>query len=116
MVVVAEAESLAGTSSEVDDDTLYSVAQGVQQLIVLTDTLPADGTTPADDSFTASAAQTSLQAAPAVSHVYVRAAGETPRNRIRTAHLPAGRYPLTVSAEDFAHNIGTQEVTIEILP
>lgn len=32
------------------------------------------------------------------------------------AHLPAGRYPLHVVAEDFAHNIGTQEVSIEILP
>lgn len=77
-------------TQEVDDDTLDSVAQGVQQLIVLTDTLPADGTTPADDGFTASAAQTSVQAAPTVSHVSVRAAGDTPRNRIRTAHLPAG--------------------------
>lgn len=32
------------------------------------------------------------------------------------AHLPAGRYPLQVIAEDFAHNIGAQEVSIEILP
>ena len=32
------------------------------------------------------------------------------------AHLPAGRYPLQVIAEDFAHNIGTREVSIEILP
>jgi Ca-activated chloride channel homolog len=32
------------------------------------------------------------------------------------AHLPAGRYPLQVIAEDFAHNVGTQEVSIEILP
>ena len=31
------------------------------------------------------------------------------------AHLPAGRYPMQVIAEDFAHNIGTQEVSIEIL-
>jgi hypothetical protein len=85
-------------TQEVDDDTLDSVAQGVQQLIVLTDTLPADGTTPAADGFTASAAQTSVQTsaqtsvqtAPTVSHVSVRAAGDTPRNRIRTAHLPAG--------------------------
>jgi Ca-activated chloride channel family protein len=32
------------------------------------------------------------------------------------AHLPAGRYPLTVTAEDFAHNIGREEVSIEVLP
>jgi Ca-activated chloride channel family protein len=32
------------------------------------------------------------------------------------AHLPAGRYKLTVTAEDFAHNIGSQEVQLEVLP
>lgn len=32
------------------------------------------------------------------------------------SHLPAGSYPLRVTAEDFAHNIGSQEVPIEILP
>ena len=30
--------------------------------------------------------------------------------------LPAGQYRLIVSAEDFAHNIGTQEVTLAVLP
>jgi Ca-activated chloride channel family protein len=30
--------------------------------------------------------------------------------------LPAGKYNLTVTAEDFAHNIGTQEVALEVLP
>jgi len=30
--------------------------------------------------------------------------------------LPPGKYPLTVIAEDIAHNIGTQEVTLEIIP
>ena len=30
--------------------------------------------------------------------------------------LPPGRYQLNVIAEDIAHNIGTQEVSIEILP
>jgi Ca-activated chloride channel family protein len=30
--------------------------------------------------------------------------------------LPAGQYRLTVSAEDFAHNIGTQEVTLAVVP
>jgi len=32
------------------------------------------------------------------------------------AHLPAGRYTMTVTAEDFAHNIGTQEVALEVVP
>lgn len=32
------------------------------------------------------------------------------------AHLAAGRYKVTVSAEDFAHNVGTGEVQIEVLP
>jgi Ca-activated chloride channel family protein len=30
--------------------------------------------------------------------------------------LPAGQYTLTVSAEDFAHNIGTQEVSLAVVP
>jgi Ca-activated chloride channel family protein len=30
--------------------------------------------------------------------------------------LPPGRYALTVTGEDFAHNIGSQEVPLEILP
>ncbi|MBI4910364.1 MAG: VWA domain-containing protein [Acidobacteria bacterium] len=32
------------------------------------------------------------------------------------SHLPAGRYKLMVNAEDFAHNIGTQEVNLDVLP
>ena len=32
------------------------------------------------------------------------------------ASLPAGRYKVTVTAEDFAHNIGSGEVDVEILP
>jgi Ca-activated chloride channel homolog len=32
------------------------------------------------------------------------------------AYLAAGRYKLTVTAEDFAHNIGTEEVSIEVAP
>jgi Ca-activated chloride channel family protein len=32
------------------------------------------------------------------------------------ASMPAGRYKLTVTAEDFAHNIGSGEVDVEILP
>ena len=31
-------------------------------------------------------------------------------------HLPSGKYTLTVTAEDFAHNIGSQEVQIEVAP
>jgi Ca-activated chloride channel homolog len=30
--------------------------------------------------------------------------------------LPAGKYNLTVTAEDFAHNIGTGEVAVEVIP
>jgi len=30
--------------------------------------------------------------------------------------LPVGKYNLTVTAEDFAHNIGTQEVPLEVVP
>ena len=32
------------------------------------------------------------------------------------AALPAGKYRLNVTAEDIAHNIGTGEVSLEILP
>lgn len=32
------------------------------------------------------------------------------------AFLAAGRYNITVTAEDFAHNIGTEEVSIEVVP
>jgi Ca-activated chloride channel family protein len=32
------------------------------------------------------------------------------------AGLPAGEYKLTVTAEDFAHNVGSKEVPVEILP
>ena len=31
-------------------------------------------------------------------------------------NLPAGTYKLTVTAEDIAHNTGSQEVQIEVLP
>lgn len=31
-------------------------------------------------------------------------------------HLPAGRYSVVVTAEDFAHNLGREEVSIEVLP
>ena len=32
------------------------------------------------------------------------------------ATLPIGRYTLTVTAEDIAHNLGTQEVQVDVLP
>ena len=32
------------------------------------------------------------------------------------AYLAPGKYTLTVTAEDFAHNIGSQEVHIEVAP
>jgi hypothetical protein len=30
--------------------------------------------------------------------------------------LPAGRYALKLTAEDFAHNIGAEEVFVEVAP
>ncbi len=41
-------------------------------------------------------------------------AGANTGDLVIPAHLPAGRYPLTVTAEDIAHNIGSQEVQIEV--
>ena len=32
------------------------------------------------------------------------------------ADLPAGKYQLTVTAEDIAHNIGSEEVSVEVVP
>jgi Ca-activated chloride channel family protein len=43
-------------------------------------------------------------------------AGANIGNLLVPAGLPAGPYTLTVTAEDIAHNIGSQEVTIEVLP
>jgi len=43
-------------------------------------------------------------------------AGANTGNLLVPADLPAGSYTLTVTAEDIAHNIGSQEVTIEVLP
>lgn len=57
-----------------------------------------------------------MQGAPAV---YLRWNPEMKSNTgviTAPAHLPAGRYRMTVSAEDFAHNIGTGEAALEILP
>jgi len=35
---------------------------------------------------------------------------------LRVPAVPAGKYPLQVIAEDAAHNIGSQEVSLEVLP
>jgi Ca-activated chloride channel family protein len=43
-------------------------------------------------------------------------AGANTGNLLVPADLPAGPYTLTVTAEDIAHNIGSQEVSIEVLP
>jgi Ca-activated chloride channel family protein len=32
------------------------------------------------------------------------------------ADLPAGRYTLVLTAEDIAHNLSTEEVTVDVLP
>lgn len=54
-----------------------------------------------------------------VAPVYLRwnqKAGMNTGEFVLPAHLPAGKYLLTVTAEDFAHNIGSQEVGIEVVP
>ena len=43
-------------------------------------------------------------------------AGSNTGEFVIPAHLPAGKYNLTVTAEDIAHNIGSREVAIEVLP
>jgi Ca-activated chloride channel family protein len=43
-------------------------------------------------------------------------AGANTGEFIVPAHLAAGRYTMTVTAEDFAHNIGSQEVSLEVAP
>jgi Ca-activated chloride channel family protein len=41
-------------------------------------------------------------------------AGANTGDLVIPAHLPVGKYPITVTAEDIAHNIGSQEVQIEV--
>jgi len=48
--------------------------------------------------------------------VWNQDAGANVGHLLVPADLPAGPYTLTVTAEDIAHNIGSQEVTIEVLP
>jgi len=43
-------------------------------------------------------------------------AGANTGNLLVPADLPPGPYTLTVTAEDIAHNVGSQEVSIEVLP
>jgi Ca-activated chloride channel family protein len=43
-------------------------------------------------------------------------AGANTGDLLIPADLPAGRYALTVTAEDFAHNIGSQEVSLDVVP
>jgi Ca-activated chloride channel family protein len=50
-------------------------------------------------------------------HLYWNPGEETNTGKIVVpSSLPAGKYSLTVTAEDFAHNIGTQEVALEVVP
>lgn len=43
-------------------------------------------------------------------------AGSNSGDLVIPDYLPAGKYTLTVTAEDIAHNIGSQEVPIEVVP
>jgi Ca-activated chloride channel family protein len=52
---------------------------------------------------------------PVYLHWNPQAESNTGEMRVPT-ELPAGRYKLTVTAEDFAHNIGSKEVDLEVLP
>jgi Ca-activated chloride channel family protein len=45
-----------------------------------------------------------------------QAAGANTGTLMVPAGFPAGRYTLTVTAEDIAHNIGSEEVQVEVLP
>ena len=54
-----------------------------------------------------------------VAPVYLRwdaRAGSNMGEMMIPASMAAGRYRLTVTAEDFAHNIGSGEVDVEIMP
>jgi Ca-activated chloride channel family protein len=45
-----------------------------------------------------------------------QAAGANVGTLMVPASFPAGRYTLSVTAEDVAHNIGSEEVQVEVLP
>ncbi len=57
-----------------------------------------------------------LEGAAPVSLRWNQKAGASTGELVVPTDLPAGSYRLTVIAEDIAHNIGTQEVQIEVLP
>jgi Ca-activated chloride channel family protein len=43
-------------------------------------------------------------------------AGANTGDLLIPSDLPAGHYALTVTAEDIAHNIGSQEVSLDVVP
>jgi Ca-activated chloride channel family protein len=51
-----------------------------------------------------------------VSLRWSRAAGANLGTLAVPPDFPTGRYTLTVTAEDIAHNIGSEEVQVEVLP
>lgn len=57
-----------------------------------------------------------LEGATPVSLRWDQKAGANTGELLVPSDLPAGSYRLTVIAEDIAHNIGTQEVRVEVLP
>jgi Ca-activated chloride channel family protein len=57
-----------------------------------------------------------LDGALPVSLRWNRAAAANTGTLIVPRGMPAGRYTLSVTAEDIAHNIGSEEVQVEILP
>ena len=57
-----------------------------------------------------------LEGAPAVPLRWNARAGANTGELVISDQLPAGTYRLVVTAEDIAHNTGTQEVQIEVLP
>ena len=57
-----------------------------------------------------------LEGAPAVPLRWNSQAGMNTGELTVPGDLPAGSYRLTVTAEDIAHNTGTQEVRVEVLP
>jgi Ca-activated chloride channel family protein len=57
-----------------------------------------------------------LDGASPVSLHWKSAAGANVGTVVVPGNLPAGQYTLTVTAEDIAHNMGSEEVQVEVLP
>ena len=57
-----------------------------------------------------------LQGAALVSLRWNQRAATNTGNLIIPADMPIGRYTLTVTAEDIAHNMGSQEVQVDVIP